>query len=212
MMIPELHERGSNDVDRQFFNLLEEMFTKDVIQDCEHKHKYQWMKLKTDFRNKKATVMEDTKVLKIDLPVGELDDLCTGRLQTDTEEVIKSSRKNGVGFNRGALMLKEAMLEELFSEAALRIMPCIRDAITCRGIKSIDFIVLTGGFSKNPYFQYEVQNAAKDCRLPNCKVIVLPEPEIVPLHGGFKLHEILHRIERKVLPPSTLSVITQCWK
>ena len=186
-------------VDRQFTNLLGEIFGNDFINKFKQAHPDGWLELMTSFETvKKPFDGQANKSLRVKLPwsFGDFHGECKDG--KSIKNSIQMFKNHDVAFINGTLVLKNEIVNGLFNTLIGKIISHVDMLLQKPVLEHIKFIFMVGGFSESQL----LQNRVKEQFEKNGITILIPaEAQLAVLKGavlyGHFPVEIGTRIARK---------------
>ncbi|XP_062588728.1 heat shock 70 kDa protein 12A-like [Saccostrea cucullata] len=173
---------GGTNVDKMFFDALDQWFGADVIKQFKRNRASDWLELERSFESKKRGIGRDEEDK---VTFSNLGNLC---------QIYKSQSGNSVKNRFADLKLQQQV--KVFKENKLRFEPrYLRELVFDAPINAvvnhlerlflnptvsdIDTILLVGGFSECPLLQQKIRDS-----FPNKLVTIPPEPNLAVLQGA----------------------------
>ena len=187
---------GGTSIDDAFYQLLEEIFGRKVVETFRRKHKYDDLDLLRDFENKKKTIapiMDDNVLLKIPPSLNE-----TFRSFNEEREIkdsMPSKYENTMKWFRDKLRIDKTVVLSLFKESCEYIRKHIENLFRNQKVKDVETVIMVGGFSESQMTQTAVRESC-----PTAKVVIPQDAGLAVLKGavlfGFEPHTLRSRICR----------------
>lgn len=136
---------GGLKVDQLFVDLLEKLFSKANINQIKIQAYDEWMKLQTDFEKAKRKIKSQNNVNTISIGTSKQ---CPW--DRDHFNNLPKADKQGVELKTGGrLVISTSIIKDMINQVAVSIKNHIEDILKEIGIKSLDAILMVGGFSNS---------------------------------------------------------------
>ncbi|CAC5363009.1 unnamed protein product [Mytilus coruscus] len=155
-----------------------------------------YLDLIRDFETKKRTINPDTKKVTMAIPFVTLNTLCEKQLEENFRSLIASSPyADSIVIYGDKVRIDANVLRKLFDKTIANIILLIKEIFQMESVRSLNKIILVGGFSNCVLVQEAVRR-----EFPNCRVIIPFNPGLSVLQGavlfGHKSDVISSRISR----------------
>ena len=156
--LKEIHRVSGGDlgglkVDQLFLDLLEKLFSKANINQIKSQAYDEWMKLQTDFEKAKRKIKSHNNVDTISIGTSKQ---CPW--DRDHFNSLPKADKQGVELKAGGrLVLSTSIVKEMIHQVAASIKNHIADILKEIEIKSLDAILMVGGFSNSGIVLEEIK-------------------------------------------------------
>ncbi|CAG2212107.1 unnamed protein product [Mytilus edulis] len=149
---------GGECINKQFVNMLKELFGKEVMKQFKNKHGDDFLQLLRDFEVKKKMYrVEDEESLTIRMPLS-LIELFLDMKQSDVPTAIASSRFNEtVRLKRDKLSIAGSLVETFFSETIRMIIDEVVSILKNERCSDVSAIMMAGGFSEADTLQHAIK-------------------------------------------------------
>ena len=158
-------DMGGLKVDRLFENLLKKLFSKANIEQIKNEAYAEWMKIHGDFEKGKKMIIEGATDNTISIGTSKLCPWNRDHFTSLSKDVTK-----GVELKKnGRLVISKSIIKDMIQKVAVSITNHIGNIFKDIDTKSLNAIVMVGGFSNSPVVRLEIM------KLVNYEV-----PTIVP--------------------------------
>ncbi|XP_071129000.1 heat shock 70 kDa protein 12A-like [Mytilus edulis] len=149
---------GGECINKQFVNMLKELFGKEVMKQFKNKHGDDVLQLLRDFEVKKKMFREeDEESLTIRMPLS-LIELFLDIKQSDVPTAIASSRfDETVRLKRDKLSIAGSLVEAFFSETIQMIIDEVLSILKHERCSDVSAIMMAGGFSEADILQHAIK-------------------------------------------------------
>ncbi|XP_076076072.1 heat shock 70 kDa protein 12A-like [Mytilus galloprovincialis] len=187
---------GGTCVDAEYIQLLIKIVGAPILKIMKQEYLESYLDLLRDFETTKRTIKPGSKKVRIVIPFSTLNTLCEMHLKENFRSVIKSSSFSDSIVIRGDKVHIDAnVLRKLFDKTIANILLLIKETLQMESARSLNKIILVGGFSNCVLVQEAVRR-----EFPNCTVIIPFDPGLSVLQGavlfGHKSDVISSRISR----------------
>ncbi|XP_063447157.1 heat shock 70 kDa protein 12A-like [Mytilus trossulus] len=149
---------GGECINKQFLNMLKELFGKEVMKQFKNKHGDDFLQLLRDFEVKKKMFrVEEEESLTIRMPLS-LIELFLDMKQSDVPTAIASSRfGETVRLKRDKLSFAGSLVEIFFSETIRNIIDEVVSILKHERCSDVSAIMMAGGFSEANTLQHAIK-------------------------------------------------------
>ncbi|KAK3091538.1 hypothetical protein FSP39_020594 [Pinctada imbricata] len=216
---------GGTEVDKAFWKLLSSLVGREVVETFCDKNKYDQMSLIQNFEIKKKTINNEESNMQVTFRIPEsllrTFENVTGKT-VDHEKVEESLTMDNyligkVKWRYDKLRVHKEVAVSLFDSSRKHIKKILMEQFRIPAVKSVDHIIMIGGFSEAPL----IQEAVKACR-PTAKIIVPKDASLAVVKGAvmfgynpFVVHsrisrytygkKVLLKFDSKLDPPAYLT-------
>ena len=153
---------GGTKVDKEFQNLLDNIFGKDFMDEFRRSHPSDWLELMNDFEVKKRAdrVMEG-ELTRIRLPANFVNFLRHENDGDDNNIIRRRYKPEDVKISKDYLCLGSEIIKGLFKPAITSIISHLKKLLQKKELKDIKLLFLVGGFSESPLLQARINEVFK---------------------------------------------------
>jgi len=153
---------GGTKVDKQFQDLLDEVFGEELMDEFRRSHPSDWLELMNDFEVKKRAdrVMEG-ELTRIRLPANFINLLRHENGADDNRIIRRRYNVDELKISKDYLCLGSEIVKSLFEPAITSIINHLKRLLQKRELGGVKLLFLVGGFSESPLLQARIRKEFK---------------------------------------------------
>ncbi|XP_076084466.1 heat shock 70 kDa protein 12A-like [Mytilus galloprovincialis] len=188
---------GGTSVDTAFIQMLVKIFGAPLINSMKQEEPAAYLDLLREFETVKRTVTSSKSgKINMAIPYATLDSLCSKHLKKDLLSSLSSSPyAQSIIMRRDKMRIEADLFKSVFEKTIQSLIQLVKDALEQEKARSVDQVLLVGGFSECSLIQEAIKKTFNTCR-----VVVPKECGLAVLQGavlfGHKPSFIASRISR----------------
>lgn len=186
---------GGNRVDKNIYQLLEEYFGTDIMQNMEKHHKTDYLEVREGIERKKRDFgKSDSKEVRFNIPYQLVGMNRVSRSDITREHQHSLDESVQLVESKNQVRISNEKFEEMFKEPIQHLIEHLQNLFANSMLAAVDTILMIGGFSESMVMQNAVRKS-----FPNKKVVIPDEAELAVVKGNSYCHVLTFHPQYQVI-------------